>query len=528
MRTLSLGIRASNSVDEWAGFYFYAPTTGINVYVSTSGSDANSGLTSALPKLTLSAGLALLTSGQPDRLWLKRGDEWTNEEIGAFAKNGLSATEPMIIGAYGAYTLARPKLTCNGLFMSAAAISFVVIQDLNLELEAGRTNTGVGCFSNVNVVDTFVVQGCRIHNFGLGLELDGNSTGANVVIHRNVISDIWSDNNSAQGILAREMAGALTITGNTFDRCGYATSAMGTGNGVARNIYIQTNCVGTITQEDNWSVRSASNGAQFRAGGSVKRNGFVSNVDGFTWGLVTGGTAPHAAITTACEDNYVDNSLDLPSLASGFGIQFGNCAPGATFRRNLVTNCSSAGSNAYGVSPTGSVLSGASTQPITGVDIRDNVVFETERPLLISGTMATQITGTVIEDNEWGTSLAGSTDYAMQSVSTIVLANVTFSANAYQSGRAASSWINNGGTTMSVATWDALNESDAIDGIGAYTASTRTVATYRDMYLATTGSTRADFFTNLRAQRRGAWNEGFTTREVLDWIRAGFDMPAIA
>ena len=78
------------------------------VYVSaTRGSDNNSGLSSSSPVRSIAKGKSLIRSGRPDWLLLERGSVW-KERIGTWSKSGRSATEPIVIGAYG--TGARPLI----------------------------------------------------------------------------------------------------------------------------------------------------------------------------------------------------------------------------------------------------------------------------------------------------------------------------------------------------------------------------------------------------------------------------------
>lgn len=71
------------------------------VYVSTTGSDSNDGLSDSTPKQTISAAVALLRDGYPDWLLFKRGDTWTSESIGQICAEGRSENEPMVFSTYG-------------------------------------------------------------------------------------------------------------------------------------------------------------------------------------------------------------------------------------------------------------------------------------------------------------------------------------------------------------------------------------------------------------------------------------------
>ena len=71
------------------------------IYVSSSvGDDANDGLSEAAPKKTIRSAIAVTKDGRPDWILLKRGDVFT-EGVLAWEKSGRSATERMVLTAYG-------------------------------------------------------------------------------------------------------------------------------------------------------------------------------------------------------------------------------------------------------------------------------------------------------------------------------------------------------------------------------------------------------------------------------------------
>ena len=74
---------------------------------SSAGNDASNGLSSATPVRTLAKASSLVRNGSGDEMLLKRGDTW-HESLGTWTKSGRSASEPIVIGAYG--TGARPTV----------------------------------------------------------------------------------------------------------------------------------------------------------------------------------------------------------------------------------------------------------------------------------------------------------------------------------------------------------------------------------------------------------------------------------
>jgi len=111
-----------------AGFTTFTPSVDSRVvYVSTStGNDANDGLSESTPKRTIAAGYDLMRDGYPDWLLLKRGDIFhyngTQGVSGLsltgagsnLVKAGRSNEERMLIGAYGPDVSARPRIVMFG------------------------------------------------------------------------------------------------------------------------------------------------------------------------------------------------------------------------------------------------------------------------------------------------------------------------------------------------------------------------------------------------------------------------------
>src|SRR4051812_42453621 len=103
------------------------------IYVSSSGNDSNSGLSSASPVKTIDYAKTLLRDGMPDWLLLKRGDSWSGEGLGSWSKSGRSALEPMLISAYG--TGARPLIKTgayNGFYTQNGAVNNLDIIGIHL------------------------------------------------------------------------------------------------------------------------------------------------------------------------------------------------------------------------------------------------------------------------------------------------------------------------------------------------------------------------------------------------------------
>src|SRR6516162_4711449 len=111
---VTLGTYGDTGPGGWTSFTL--PAGARIIYVSTSGSDSNNGLTVSTPKATLSGpngGQSLLRNGVGDWMLLKKGDTWSDGDVlfkptgpdvppgpqwGPYS--GASGNEPIVIGSY--------------------------------------------------------------------------------------------------------------------------------------------------------------------------------------------------------------------------------------------------------------------------------------------------------------------------------------------------------------------------------------------------------------------------------------------
>ena len=91
----------------WTTFASSADTR--TIYVSSStGNDANNGLSPNSAVATIAEGLSLIRDGSADHLLLKAGDTFVDQSFGWLNISGRSGTEPILISSYG--TGARPLI----------------------------------------------------------------------------------------------------------------------------------------------------------------------------------------------------------------------------------------------------------------------------------------------------------------------------------------------------------------------------------------------------------------------------------
>lgn len=262
----------------------------LTLYVSsTDGNDSNDG-SYANPLRSIQAGISRLRSGYPDHLLLRRGDTW-RESLGSWRKRGRSASEPMVITAYGDGP--RPILYCgdqSGLWCSAssvvAPVSHLSVSNLDFyaqtrdpdHAEFNGGSAGGSGFRWLKGTTDLEISGCVFRFFKLGLVIqryDGTLL-SNVRLRHNQVLNSYSINSHSQGIYLDAVEDSV-IEGNVFDHNGWNPTVDGAHPTVFNhNLYVQTNCR-NIRIENNIISRAASHGCQLRCSGEVVNNLFLRN-----------------------------------------------------------------------------------------------------------------------------------------------------------------------------------------------------------------------------------------------------------
>lgn len=336
------------------------------VYVSSSsGDDANDGLTTETPVKTVARGKNLLRNGSPDWLLLKIGDQW-QEGLGKWIKSGRSPQEPMVVTSYGEGTK-RPLLmsgSSDGLRTSGGGGSPKVIDNLvfsGLHLyaqtrdpdsdtfTAASGNRGINWYRGTNyllVEDNYIEhykEGIQIHDLD-----DLNVSG--VVIRKNVIVDSFSSSAHAQGIFVSETEGVV-IEDNIFDHNGWHDTFPGAeATKFNHSIYIQGNNV-DITIKNNIISRSSSHGMQLRPGGLIQGNFLIRNPISILLGRSDVNESDGRVI-----DNIVLNGTDISpgDGQRGWGIDF-NPQNNGVVENNIVAHVISSAGNRFAIKQSGSV-----------------------------------------------------------------------------------------------------------------------------------------------------------------------------
>jgi len=522
-----------------SGWTIFTPSVDTRqIYVSASlGSDSNSGLSEALPVRSLEAGRALLRDGYPDWMLLKRGDTWNNSSLSSWRLSGRSANEPMLVGAYGSESLARPLVLtpADGSFITTHSstpmrfVTFVSLQSRPTSRSLDGGGNGVGLvhenFSNIHFEDLYV------SGFGDNVQLRGPSNhqgglGTAISLYRCVIVDSYRSPSHGQGMLAVSIDG-LSVRECIIDHNGWNLGLGVMPTGFKRNVYIQSDCE-NMDFSRNHCHRSSSDGIQARAGGIVNRNLMVGNPKGFAFGHRNGGQSKVGGATGEARQNAILDSFDLPGSNGGFGISVGNInSGGCVVEDNIIARGGSTAAVGYGLMLT-SVNNGYGNEPIENLLVCANVIYATDRPLYINGVPGVNLTNVRIEQNALESSAMGvangrAGDMLGHTPTTPV--DLFFEGNRYSSTRPPHQWFRVGSADVSFQSWSTMHgEQGGTSGGGSWPDPNRTVEGYLDHIEGSTGSTAEDFFARLRLQRKGQWNSDLATTPVINYIRAGFGL----
>jgi len=362
-----------NSSDGWTEI---APSPDSRlIYVADDGNDSNDGLTTATPKLTVAAGIALLRTGFPDHLYFKRGDTWTDQGFGRWVKSGRSASEPMVISNYG--TGARPQFKLSGQLTrtdgggsSPTHMDYVHFIGLdayyykrdpdNAGFDAGHVNTSVDGIKWVRGTRGLLIEDCKFSFYETALAFQ-NSDGYgldNIRIRRNQFFDQYGTTTHSQGMYMSETA-SLLVEENIFDHNGWHEDIAGAERTIFNHsMYIQYASAGVIVR-NNLTMRASSHGLQLRPGGEATGN--------FSWrnaiGILCAG---YLTSTFICSDNVVLEGDDIaPSQLKGYGFWV-EVATSGTFENNIIAHEVSNRANPVAIN----------NQSALVLDLNENVIYD--------------------------------------------------------------------------------------------------------------------------------------------------------
>lgn len=334
------------------------------IYVSSStGSDANNGLTPATPKQTIAAADTLIRDGYPDWILLKRGDTFPQPSLARW-KSGRSAAEPLVLTYYGD-SGARPviKLTNTLIDWNGRNRSHQAFVGLDLyraisdpdSPEFTNASGGLAFRFVPDVVDepqNVLVEDCRLRFCWINCE---GREGVPFVIRnanfrRNIIAYNWTHGSSIsseyriQGIYVSGTAG-IVIEENVLHHNGWSEAPAITdaeAGTYSHNVYMSIQNDGPILVRGNVFSRAAGHGLQLRSGGTAEMNAFINNSIGMNMGYsayparYTGNTYVRDNVVTDGKP-MIPNDSTQPQTSAIWGI-WKQLINNVTVNDNIVAN----------------------------------------------------------------------------------------------------------------------------------------------------------------------------------------------
>jgi hypothetical protein len=492
------------------------------VYVSSSGNDANNGLSPSSPKRTIAAGHALLRNGYPDHLLLKKGDIFY--EPVSWSRSGRSPSEPAVLSSYGSGP--RPVIrtgSTHGIhFGYSSTLNNVAVVGLHLhshtwagQLPPGQDPSGILL---IRPGDSFLVEDCYIQGYGNSVIIQGYpGVRTNTKIRRNVLVDpIRLDpNNGSTNIFMHEYDGVL-IEENVMD-LSYAAEA--SGSMLSHSIYLaENNPSGGVVVRNNIAHNGGRTNFNIRPGGLIENNLSIRGAQGITVGI---SYAQDYCTATIRNNVIIESRNNQNGQSLGLGVVL-NKVQSADVDGNIL--CHSTDGD-YGTAISTSSQNRGST-------IRNNIVYHWKsRTPPGWGDETVRISGTP----EGHISVTGNQLQQGSNAKMIVLGSATtpsglvsFGGNTYHSARAASAWFQpNDNQSLGFSGWSSMmGEPGSQAWQLNYPDPGRTIGSYN----ATLGrpGTTLDFLTQARMQSRDNWRPAYTAAVVNNYIRAGFGVGPIS
>lgn len=314
------------------------------IYVSSSdGNDADDGLSSGNAKLTIAAGVALMRSGYPDHLLLKRGDSFTT--TAALSANGRSADEPAYFGTYG--TGDRPIIDSgdyNGI--QTTNKSFIAVIGWHLEptrVNMSADSIGMWFLSPGGSSQWVLVEDCYVRGYAGNIAFSGAQSDSTV--RRCVILESYSTTAHSQGLYVPWSSNVL-IEENFLDHNGWNEGVSGAEATIFNhNMYLTHFCT-SVTIRNNIISRGSSMGLKFQpvtgthyiTNNLFIRNGYAAQVGGGQ----PASQAGTSGATIYCNGNVFCEGTTNTAGSPGYGVTLAHIA-GGTFSNNVIANKVSAG-----------------------------------------------------------------------------------------------------------------------------------------------------------------------------------------
>jgi hypothetical protein len=518
-------MRVDSASTGWTVFTPSTDTRKIHVSSST-GDDANDGLSEAKPKRTISAGKALLRDGHPDWLLLKKGDAW-DAPLGRWGLSGRSPKERMLVSSYGVAE-ERPLLR-TGESSGFDGLDGMHNDDLaivGLHFWAHSYTGGKGSPRGIQLygsVRDFLLEDCCIQAFDTNIVIQGTPDNGgrhtDIAIRRNVIVDAYTTTkDNAEGIYVSGTDGLL-LEENVIDHNGWRDDVEGsTPNWFRHNVYIQNGCTGVVFRGN---TVSGTDGLQQRPGGLCENNLFLKNALALQFGS---GTSPEpGGVTGTVRNNVILDGRDIDAgNPRGWGLITGNVV-NARFESNIVAH------NATGTGPNPWVLNfdngNGNPQGMQHCVFDHNIVYDwgsAGRGAQSASYQSSALVDLTLSHND----IQGTVDKTYLAVFSSTTPNLSSQIHGlenrwYRASGDPKKLFQVGGADMSFEGFKkAIGDTTSTFGAVKYPDPNRTIATYH----ASIGGTASyeAFIAEARKQSKSNWRPKYTAEAVNGYIRAGF------
>ncbi len=540
------------------------------IYVSNSaGKDSNTGVSPSQPKKTIQAGMSLIRNRYPDWVLLMRGDTFqatflgptnlnypglTNDATAPIAKNGRSATEPIVLGTYGDSCFTRPVINTDTM---RAAIVFagdsgqfnLVITGIHFNCSGRNPNhpdykpsvasRGIGGLSCAVLCGNILLEDCVFEYFGGGISVDGDyakrNGGAmyNFKIRRSIIANQYGKSGGfhSSGMYISGIDGLL-IEENIFDHNGWHDTIPGAYATIFNhNMYLNENtdtATGIpgskhVVVRGNIIARASSHGCQMRPGGILDNNLFLQN--------------PIASFCRrdSChiKNNVVLDSRDINGSPRGWGLNMQPNVHGI-MENNIVAHKSTNPGYAYAISNSVPKLHNYTIcRQVNNADMvmRNNISYNWNGTSLEmvkyfpssppGGECVSEWDSVIVQDNIFQDTVYNR--YVVNITRDTLASNYIFSGNTYYSNRSATSWFRNDSPfqEFDLSGWQAESaESNALARRVQFVDPERTIASYQTSLGG--APMLDDFLTEAKKQSRCNWRTEYTADAVNNYIRKGF------
>jgi hypothetical protein len=521
--------------DGWTHFVPSADTR--IVYVSSSGNDANSGLSQDAPKQTINAARALLRSGYPDWIVFKCGDTFSQTpwEIGGYG--GRSPSERQVWSSYG--TGERPVFipvgADDGIHFNWSP-SYVAVVGLHVKAVPTGGGSGISFIAGSRAISDVLIEDCFVEGFKDNMNIQGGIGGANLIrnlaIRRCVVVNAYPPGTAhSQGAYINAIDGII-IEDCLFDHNGWKNIDRSDATIFNHNLYIGTGNTGNAMIRNNIIARASSHGLQLRCGGTIEGNLFVLNPIACQLGGGDPAANTHTnGVSGLIAGNVIVEGTDIDvNNRRGWGIIANDIGmSGAIISGNVISTNRTGGGNAVGMAFEANRYGNG--VGYNHLDIKNNIIWGWNAGVSFASAATTPpspstfctIAGNSFHDNDIQIPVSAVNVVTVGFASSP--AAVSFGNNTYWSGLPDTQQLRYNNTSMGLAQWaSATGDAGSSVRQAAYADTSRSVGSYSQSVggLATT----EDFLANARQQRRGAWRSEYSAKVVGAYLRGGFaDVP---